>query len=88
MTVQPTRDLAAFFSDLRYESLPASVRERVTDVILDTVASALAGRHGDETAQIEALASAIGGPKTSTVIAGPLQSLAGATLVNGYQVTR
>jgi len=84
---QPTRELAGFFADLRYDSLPAAVRERVTDIVLDTVASALAGRHGDETAQIEALADAIGGPKTSTVIAGPKQSLAGATLVNGYQVT-
>jgi 2-methylcitrate dehydratase PrpD len=52
VTVQPTRDLAAFFSDLRYESLPSAVCERVTDIVLDTVASALAGRHGDETAQI------------------------------------
>jgi 2-methylcitrate dehydratase PrpD len=85
--VQPTRELAAFFAGLRYESLPEKVRERVTDIVLDTVASALAGRHGDETAQIEALADAIGGPKSSTVIAGPKQSLAGATLVNAYQVT-
>src|SRR5918996_1008209 len=40
-----------------------------------------------ETAQIEALAAAIDGPRTSTVIAGPPHSLAGATLVNGYQIT-
>lgn len=87
MTIQPTRELAAFFADLRYDSLPEPVRERVTNIVLDTVASALAGRHGDETAQIEALATALGGPRTATVIAGPKQSLAGATLVNGYQVT-
>lgn len=85
--IQPTAELATFFADLRYESLPDQVKDRVIDIILDTVASALAGRHGDETAQIEALASALGGPKTATVIAGPKQSLAGATLVNGYQVT-
>ncbi|MGI9333252.1 MAG: MmgE/PrpD family protein [Gammaproteobacteria bacterium] len=85
--VQPTRELAAFFADLSYESLPEPVRERVTNIVLDTIASALAGRHGDETAQIEALATAIGGAKSSTVIAGPKQSLAGATLVNGYQIT-
>jgi len=84
---QPTRRLAEFFSALRYESLPAPVRERVTDIVLDTVASAIAGRHGDETAQIEALATALGGPRTSTVIAGPRNSLASAALVNGYQVT-
>lgn len=85
--VQPTRELAGFFAGLRYDSIPNSVRERVTDIVLDTVASALAGRHGDETAQIEALATTLGGPKTATVIGGPKQSLAGATLVNGYQVT-
>jgi 2-methylcitrate dehydratase PrpD len=83
----PTKDLAAFFAGLRYETLPAAVRERVIDIVLDTVASAIAGRRGDETAQIETLAAAIGGPRTSTVIAGPPRSLAGATLVNGYQVT-
>lgn len=85
--MHPTKDLAAFLAELRYESLPAGVRERVTDIIIDTVASAIAGRHGDETAQIEALAAAIGGPKSSTVIAGPPSSLAGATLTNGYQIT-
>jgi 2-methylcitrate dehydratase PrpD len=83
----PTKDLAAFFADFRYESLPAAVSERVIDIVLDTVASAIAGRRGDETAQIEALAAAIGGPPTSTVIAGPPRSLAGATMLNGYQVT-
>jgi 2-methylcitrate dehydratase PrpD len=87
LSSKPTQELAAFLADLRYESLPESVRERVIDIILDTVASAIAGRHGDETAQIEALATALGGPKNSTVLAGPSQSLAGATLVNGYQVT-
>ena len=87
MSSDPTKDLAAFFADLRYELLPAAVRERVIDIVLDTVASAIAGRRGDETAQIEALAASIGGPPGSTVIAGPPRSLAGATLVNGYQVT-
>ena len=62
MSSDPTKDLAAFFADLRYESLPAAVRERVIDIVLDTVASAIAGRRGDETAQIEALAASIGGP--------------------------
>ena len=87
MSSDPTKDLAGFVADLRYEALPAAVRERVIDIILDTVASAIAGRRGDETAQIEALAAAIGGPRSSTVLAGPRRSLAGATLLNGYQVT-
>lgn len=87
MSTQPTKELAAFFSALRYEALPAAVRETVTDIVLDTVASAIAGRHGDETAQIETLAAALGGPREATVLAGPPRSLAGAVLVNGYQVT-
>ena len=87
VSTDPTKELAAFFAELRYESLPAEVRARVIDIILDTVASAIAGRRGDETAQIEALALAIGGPRSSTVIAGSSRSLAGATLVNGYQIT-
>lgn len=87
MSIHPTQDLAEFFAALRYEALPVDVRETVTNIILDTVASAIAGRHGDETAQIEALAEALDGPATSTVIAGPRHSLAGATLLNGYQVT-
>lgn len=87
MRTHPTKELAAFLADLRYESLPPPVRERVIDIVLDTVASAIAGRRGDETAQVEALASAIGGPRSSTVIAGLPSSLAGAALVNGYQIT-
>src|SRR3712207_7543071 len=31
--------------------------------------------------------SALGGPRTSTVLAGHPSSLAGAALINGYQVT-
>lgn len=87
MSAQPTRDLAAFFAAMSRDSLPPTIRDQVTDIILDTVASAIAGRLGDETGQIEALAAGVGGPATSTVIAGPRRSLAGATLVNGYQVT-
>ena len=87
MTASPTRDLAEFVAGLDYNSLPEPIRERVIDTILDTVASAIAGRHGDETVQIEALATSLGGAAKSTVIAGPPASLAGAALVNGYQVT-
>jgi 2-methylcitrate dehydratase PrpD len=87
VTTQPTQNLADYFSALRYDDIPPPVRERVVDILLDTVASAIAGRRGDETAQIEALADALGGSRVSTVVAGPPSSLAGAVLVNGYQVT-
>ena len=82
-----TRDLAAFVSGLSYEALPDSVRERVKDLTLDAVACALAGRHGEETAQVRALAEALGRSDETTVIGGEPLSLAGATLLNGYLVT-
>ena len=83
----PQTELAEAFSSITVDDLPAPVIERVKNLILDTIASALAGRHGNETAQIEALAAQIGGEARSTVIAGPRSSLVGATLLNGYQIT-
>jgi 2-methylcitrate dehydratase PrpD len=59
----------------------------VKDILLDTLASAIAGRQGDETQQIRALASALGASREATVIGGEPLSLAGATLLNGYLVT-
>ena len=87
MNHRPTGALADFLSAVTYEDLPAAVRDTVTDIILDTVASAIAGRRGDETAQIETLATSVGGAPTATVLAGQKKSLAGAVLLNGYQVT-
>ena len=87
MTAKPTNELAEFFSALKYDAIPDGIREYVKDIIIDTFASAIAGRRGDETAQIQALSQAIGGKPTATVLAGPRQSLAGAALLNGYQVT-
>jgi 2-methylcitrate dehydratase PrpD len=87
LTAKPTSELAEFFSALTYDDIPRDVRDYVKDIILDTFASAIAGRRGDETLQIQALAEAIGGEPTATVLAGPRQSLAGAALLNGYQVT-
>jgi len=87
MTTTPTHDLAAFVAELAYDDLPTHVRERVKDLTLDAIACALAGQQGDETAQIRALASALGASTESTVIGGEPLSQAGATLLNGYLVT-
>ncbi|MFN2646470.1 MAG: MmgE/PrpD family protein [Burkholderiales bacterium] len=87
MSATPTAELARFVAELRYEALPARVRERVKDILLDTFASAIAGREGDETRQIRALASALGTSQEATVIGGEPLSLAGATLLNGYLIT-
>lgn len=83
----PTHHLASFVSQLDYDSVPVAAREKAVDILLDSIASALAGRYGDETAQIGALARAMGGSGDSTVIAGDPLSLVGAVLLNGYQVT-
>ena len=86
-TTNPQKELAESLSGITVDDLPAPVIARVKHLILDTIASALAGRHGNETAQIEALSQQIGGAANSTVIAGPRSSLVGATLLNGYQIT-
>jgi len=83
----PTLAIARFVSALKYEDIPAPVRERVKDILLDTLASALAGQAGDETAQIAALAAALGRSDEATLFNGGGSSLAGAALLNGYLVT-
>lgn len=83
----PQTELAEALSPITVDDLPEPVLERVKNIVLDTCASALAGRHGLETLQIEALAGQVGGERRSTVIAGPTSSLVGATLLNGYQIT-
>ena len=87
MMATPTAELARFVAGLQYETLPERVRERVKDIVLDTLASAIAGRHGDESRQIRALAAALGASHEATVIGGEPLSLAGATLLNGYLIT-
>lgn len=86
-TATPTAELASFIAGLQYEALPERVRERVKDIMLDTLASAIAGRQGDESKQIRAAALALGASREATVIGGEPLSLAGATLLNGYLVT-
>ena len=87
MSATPTADLAAFIAGLQYEQIPVAIRERVKDIILDTLASALAGTHGDEVKQIHALAAALGASQEASIIGGDRLSLAGATLLNGYLIT-
>ena len=85
MTVQPTQRLAEFVAGLRFDALPAAVRERTVEVLLDTVACAFLGSGTKESAKVEVLAQAMAGAAGFTVIAGRPQSLVGAVLVNGYQ---
>lgn len=87
MDAEPTQALAAFAAGLAPDTLPREVRESCKDLLLDTLACALAGHRGDETAQVASLAAALAQSRESSVIGGDRLSLAGATLLNGFLVT-
>ena len=86
-SITPTQELASFIANLQYDAIPPAIRERVKDIILDAIASAIAGTHGDEVKQIRTLATALGASQEASVFGGGKLSLAGATLLNGYLVT-
>ena len=85
--VRPTEILASWASTLAADEIPDRIRERTAQLLLDTVASAIAGRHGDETAQIESVARQVAAGDEATVLGAGRLSRFGAALVNGYQVT-
>ena len=87
MSGNPTQALAAFASDLECDAIPVRVREYCKDVLLDTLACALAGHQGEETHQVAALAAGLAQSAESSVIGGERLSLAGATVLNGYLIT-
>lgn len=88
MDLKPTEELANFAAGISYESLPDSTRVFTRNFLLDSVASALAGDLGDETATYAKFARAAGGTGGSTVIGSSERlSLLGATLLNGYMIT-
>ena len=75
--------LADFAASLQYDALPQQVREHCKNVLLDTLACAIAGHQGEETHQLAALASGLAQSSESSVIGGGKLSLAGATLLTG-----
>jgi len=87
MAGDTTEVLARFAATLQYDDIPERVREYCKDVLLDTLACAVAGHQGEETHQVAALASGLAQSKESSVIGGERLSLAGATLLNGYLIT-
>jgi len=87
MSANVTEELAGFAASLQYENIPERVREHCKNLLLDTLACAVAGHRGEETRQVATLASALAQSNESTVIAGETLSLAGATILNGYLVT-
>ena len=87
MASNVTQDLARFAATLTYDRIPDRTREHCKNLLLDAVACALAGHHGEETHQVAALASGLAQSLESSVIGGDRLSLAGATLLNGYLIT-
>jgi 2-methylcitrate dehydratase PrpD len=85
---KPTEDLARFAAEFGYADLPASAREHARLLLLDSIACALAGDFGQETAMYARFAHSVGEAGDSTVI-GSLDrlSLLGASLLNGYLIT-
>ena len=85
---RPTTELASFVASLQLEDVPVETRGRAKQLLLDTLACAIAAGGGEELPQIEAFADALGGGDEATVIGDARRrSLAAATLVNGYRVT-
>jgi 2-methylcitrate dehydratase PrpD len=82
-----TQVLADFAASLKYGDIPDAAREYCKDVLLDTLACAIAGQQGEETHQLAKLSSALAQSHESTVIGGDRLSLAGATMLNGYLIT-
>jgi 2-methylcitrate dehydratase PrpD len=85
--MEVTQALAAFAAGLKFDDLPAKVREHCKLMLLDALACALAGHRGEETHQVAALAAALAQSQEASVIGGDRLSLAGATLFNGYLIT-
>lgn len=86
-TSAPSRALATWAASVQPDAIPAPVRERAAHLLLDAVASALAGRHASETGQVEAVARQLAPGSEATAFAGGRSSRLGATLLNGYLIT-
>ena len=86
-TQETTQVLARFAATLKYEDLPAHVRESCKNLLLDALACALAGGQGEETEQVAALAGALAQSREASVIGREQLSLAGATMLNGFLIT-
>ena len=60
MSGDVTEVLAGFAASLQYDDLPGHVRDHCKNVLLDTLACAVAGHRGEETEQVAALAVGAG----------------------------
>src|SRR5256886_16858848 len=84
MSGDVTEVLAGFAASLQYEDLPGHVRDHCKNVLLDTLACAVAGHRGEETQQLAALAAALGQSNETSVIGGDALSLARGPILHRY----
>src|SRR5262249_60768105 len=77
MAAEPTQVLAEFAASLSYDDLPKSAREHTKNVLLDTLACALAGHQGEGTGQVAALSAALGQSHAASGLGGEDLSPAG-----------
>jgi 2-methylcitrate dehydratase PrpD len=83
----PTSILAQFAADLSWEDVPEKVGQRVKDILVDALASAMVGHGADDTSTMIDFARDLGGAGDSTVIAGQPLAMTGATVANGFLIT-
>src|SRR5262249_60765682 len=77
MSGNVTEMLAGFAASLQYDDLPAAVRDHCKNLLLDTLACAVAGHRGEETKQLAALASGLAQSTESSGIGAEARAVAG-----------
>ncbi len=87
LTPNPSEALAEFVATLSSERLPGHIGERVKDLILDALASALLGYDAREVATVVAVVDDLAPGTIATIIGGGRGSVAAAALANGYLIT-
>ena len=89
MAADPTEALAAFVANLRLDDVPAPVRERAADLLLDAVVCALAADHAEDLAPFGSMVDAIDPAHGDATVLGSHErrSAAAAVLLNGFRIT-
>lgn len=87
MSAGPTAELARFASELTPERVPAPVLTRVKHLLLDALASAMAGWDSREVGPVAAVLEGLAPGGSATIIGGERTSPAAAAAENGYLVT-
>jgi 2-methylcitrate dehydratase PrpD len=85
--VSADEELARFVAGLGVEELPPQIAAAGRTLLLDAIASAIAGRGTDEGRRAEVIARGLFGPGPAPVIGGAPMSPSGAAFLNGFQVT-